>query len=577
MFRCTLLPCRCVGDLVKASAACSGSGSEVATIEDSGQKTVFRFVPLNGDDSFRIVLKDAKGGCNRFLSAVGNCADRAVYLAKEDYREGLQRWILTKAYATPTVESAMATGPSTATVTFQPTSEAVQCTVRLAPSSVQQTVSPVTYPESTATFEGLEASTTYSASVSCTMKDGYETPESEAIEFSTASDDPEIVEAVATSPTSGAVTIKAPRDAQRCSVTLTPGGASQVLSPVSTPTDTAEFLALNPATEYSASVICTLGDGSQSPASSAKTFTTTGSKDVGPVNPPSSATYCDGFGEIIGPGRVCVCDSERGFVPNGYGGCKCDEASDLIPDGTGGCGLNGTSPVPTVAPATCCDPLTNVIDPDTKECVPAPACDPPCTDGRICSQGVCIATSDTFRITMSWTGAEFDYNDVDISVITPQTSESGYCETWFAAENECDLVYMDVDDNPDTGVVGIENIVYKSTAPATVPSGAYWININHYSAFDASTLDNVADFDISMSIKAPEGSTVTNVNSGETISAPPCPTSDGNVIFHTFVLSKTDPFQHQIPLSPDPQETWAYDSADYANDNPAQIFRIDIP
>ena len=343
--------CRCVGDLIKVSDSCSDKGSELATIESSGRRTIFRFVPVEGDESVRIIVKDVKGGCNRFLSAVSNCEDPSVYLSKEDYREGLQRWIITKAYEAPKVTSATASGPSTATVTFQPTADAVECTVRLSPGNVQQTVSPITFPTSTAAFESLDASTTYSASVACTMLDGYETSESEAIEFTTddnqevptpAPEVPtpapelptiEIVSAEATGGTTAQITFKLSQPAPECSVILMPQGKNsgviQTLSPVSFPTDTANVVGLNPATVYSASVMCSMQDGCQCAESAAESFTTPQIATSAPVYPPSSGSpslsYCDGFGEISTIDGLCVCDEGAGFMPNGRGGCKCPQ------------------------------------------------------------------------------------------------------------------------------------------------------------------------------------------------------------------------------------------------------------
>ena len=263
---------RCVGEIDTLSSTCSDADSKLATIQNVGPRTLFRFVPLEGsDDTYRIILKDRKGGCNRFLSAASDCSVTDVGFAKNDYREGLQRWVITKV-----------SDPGTPTPSPSPTN---------APTpSPSPTQSPVPAPTITAAY--------------------------------------------GTSFSSGNVTVASPdASVNTCTVTLTPGGRSVTIEITTFPgMATASFTQLAAATTYSATASCRLADGSFTPSSDPVAFSTFGGNYNRP--PPGVDTQCDGRGETVNEDGQCVCDAynivDGPFKANGEGGCECfDSAIDL--------------------------------------------------------------------------------------------------------------------------------------------------------------------------------------------------------------------------------------------------------
>ena len=95
----------------------------MATINAAGTGALVRFVPLKGSDgTYRIILKDRKGGCYRFLSGSQDCSVTSVGFAKNDYAEGLQRWVMTKVGDSGSPTPAPTTVPTpTPTATAVPT------------------------------------------------------------------------------------------------------------------------------------------------------------------------------------------------------------------------------------------------------------------------------------------------------------------------------------------------------------------------------------------------------------------------------------------------------------------------
>lgn len=89
---------RCLGPLNAFNIEqCLGADSQLATIDPSLDKTMFRFVPVKGEErTYRIILLDrSTKGCNRFLSAAKDCSVDSVFFVKSDLG-GLQREVTTK-------------------------------------------------------------------------------------------------------------------------------------------------------------------------------------------------------------------------------------------------------------------------------------------------------------------------------------------------------------------------------------------------------------------------------------------------------------------------------------------------
>ena len=256
------------------------------TITSSTAKTLFRFVPLTGEEgTYRIIVKNRKGGCNRFLSAFEECSTTRVGLAKEDFREGLQRWVFTRVQPedTPAPATPAPTTPAPVTLTPQPS------------------INPP--PEAP-------------------------TPQT-----------PTIKSAYATSSTSGKVTVGfggIESDAD-CIVNLSPGRKNKKIAV--SPRDneiSVEFMDLNPATKYTATAVIQPKNGGASPTSEPESFTTPG---IPYVYNPGSDTICDGRGEVSSGDGQCICNGEDvdygPFVPRNIGGCKC--ADGLVDLGYGPC------------------------------------------------------------------------------------------------------------------------------------------------------------------------------------------------------------------------------------------------
>ena len=265
-----------MGSITTLSSSCS---DEMATITNSGTPPLLRFVPLKGSaDTYRIILKDRKGGCYRFLSGQADCATTSVGFAKADLVDGLQRWVISK------VADPISPTP-TPTTTPKPT---------VAPSP-PPTQPPAQAPTITA------ASGTSFAGASVTV----------------ASSDASVID---------------------CTVTLTPGDISEtVLMPPFPGMATVSFTGLAAATSYTATASCRLTGGGSTPSSEPVVFKTLGGSYNRP--PPGTATECDGRGETVNELGQCVCDPynviDGPFKANGMGGCACfDVAIDL---GYGAC------------------------------------------------------------------------------------------------------------------------------------------------------------------------------------------------------------------------------------------------
>ena len=250
-------------------SSCSNAAATIVGAESD--RTLLRFVPLKSDDSIYRIVVAGSSKCARFLSASAECDDKVVQFAREDRGKGLQRWLFTKVYESPQVVSSVASGPRTAVVSFEPTQDAVNCTVRLEPGSIVQAVAPLTYPQSQATITGLRPSQKYVTTVSCTMEDGYQVVGTDENTFTTMAESPTIVSASATGYTSAEVVVEVPESAEECSATLDPTGKTQT-APASTSPITFSFSGLSPSTEYSVTVQCALEDGSVSSSLQAVSF-----------------------------------------------------------------------------------------------------------------------------------------------------------------------------------------------------------------------------------------------------------------------------------------------------------------
>ena len=232
---------------------------------------IFRFVPLKGsDDTYRIILKDRRGGCDRFLSASPDCSVMDVGFTKNDYREGLQRWVMTKVAGPDSSYPSPTDGP----------------TPTLSPLPTQSPVPP-----------------------------------------------PTITASYGTSFSSANVTVASPdASVTECTVTLTPGGISSTVSMPAFPgMATASFTQLSAVTIYAATASCRLADGSFTPSSDPVELKTYGGSYN---RPPGANTRCDGRGEVINDVGQCVCDPyniiDGPFKANDEGGCECfDDAEDL--------------------------------------------------------------------------------------------------------------------------------------------------------------------------------------------------------------------------------------------------------
>ena len=305
--------CRCVGNLETLSSSCSGSNSDVVTITSSTAKTLFRFVPLKGEEgTYRIIVKNRKGGCNRFLSAFEDCSTTTVGLAKEDYREGLQRWVFSR---------------------VQPENTPAPVTPAPVTPTPQPSINPPPEPP---------------------------TPQK-----------PTIKSAYATSSTSGKVTvgflggIESEAD---CIVNLSPGGKNKNVAV--SPQDneiSVEFMDLNPATKYTATAVLRPKNGNaNSPTSEPASFTTPG---IPYISNPGSDTICDGRGEVLSGDGQCICngdDVDYGpFVPRSIGGCKCTDG--LVDLGYGPCTCRNPS-MKTSEGLCKCPVMYSLCDTDTVCC-----------------------------------------------------------------------------------------------------------------------------------------------------------------------------------------------------------------
>lgn len=279
--------CRCVGPLNAAKLnQCSGPASKEATIDPSLGKTLFRFRPLAGEEgTYRIILKDRplKKGCNRFLSANGDCSINTVSFARDDYG-GLQRWVITKVDPNGDITAA----PLPPLPTQSPTPVATST------PSPTPSLPPVPAP-SIDVSEVSFAAATLSVSFST--------------DFSVRS----------------------------CTVNLSPGGHYKSISDLDDQNaGSTSFSDLIPNTAYTATVSCELNNGIWSPESEVS-FTTQGGTYSD--NPNEFSDSCDGRGEIIDENGMCICsrtDTIDGpFVPRENGGCKCPEG--YIDNGNGPC------------------------------------------------------------------------------------------------------------------------------------------------------------------------------------------------------------------------------------------------
>ena len=280
----------CVGPLNAANIrACRGTASEEATIDPSLGKTMFRFVPLVGEEgTYRIVIKDrSTKGCSRFLSADGDCSISTVFFTREDLG-GLQRWVITKVDPDGVSPSPAPTDAPTVNPSPTPTEPVLTEVPTLEP------IPPTTEPPAQA---------------------------------------PSITAAYATSFSSANVTFTLPDvPVRNCNVTLEPGSKSVTIDvPSLSRTATASFSKLSAGTRYSAVASCQLSNGKYTPNSDRVTFSVRGG--IYDSTPPEVETKCDGRGEIISNEGRCVCDAENieegPFKANGKGGCVClDESAD---------------------------------------------------------------------------------------------------------------------------------------------------------------------------------------------------------------------------------------------------------
>ena len=244
--------------------ACGGSASRAATIDPSLGKSVFRFVPLTGEDgTYRIILKDRANVCNRFLSAFKDCSTNAVGFAPKDLSEGLQRWVFTK------VDPSAPPSPPAPTQLPQPPPAG-------APSPPSPSA-PVTSPPAPS-IRASDVSYSYASIVI-----SYPYPTSSII----------------------------------CTVTVSPGGKAQSVR-LSNGTSTTYFTGLSYSSQYTATAACRFDDGQDLPDVEIA-FRTLG----GPYTAAPNDSGCDGFGEISSPQGICVCDTENGFISNSNGGCTC--------------------------------------------------------------------------------------------------------------------------------------------------------------------------------------------------------------------------------------------------------------
>lgn len=313
---------RCAGYLATTSKSCCDKSASSLTISNSGERTLFRFVPLFGSDNlFRIIVQDRKGGCNRFVSASKACSTMRVSLSKGDYGVR-QRWIMNEAFPAPFISSATSSGFQTI-VFFEPTPNAISCTVSLSPAGATKTVIPPTYPLSSVKFVDLELSTRYTALATCITPHGYLAASNE-VSFTTENAVPVIASANATGFTSGEIIVFPPENSILCTVTLSPGNHKEVRSPTTFDSETFTFRSLNPDKNYTATAVCTSGSGAQSDRAQASFKT----PSIDYSYPAPSSGVCDGFGEIE-VNRKCVCDTSKNFVSRVSGGCQCADAHVL--------------------------------------------------------------------------------------------------------------------------------------------------------------------------------------------------------------------------------------------------------
>lgn len=266
--------CRCIGPLNAAKfTECRGVASEIATIDPSLQRNIFRFAPLVGEEgTYRIILKDRKGkGCNRFLTAYEDCSTDTVGFASDDFG-GLQRWVITK----------------------------VDQNGDVTPSPPPPSPSPTPSPTSSSTPVPLPA------------------PLVSAYNISVSSVDLEVLFPVEFR-------------GLRCIIMLSPGDQSMTSTlSESSGRAIASFTRLSPGVTYTATSYCEVEGGIQSPSSRIN-FKTVG----GIYGTPSSDSnsVCDGRGETVGNDGKCICD--KPFVPTRKGGCACQPG--MIDTGSGPC------------------------------------------------------------------------------------------------------------------------------------------------------------------------------------------------------------------------------------------------
>lgn len=296
--------------------------------------TTWKFVPVDGiDNAFYIIANDREDGCYRFLSSSAGCTNDNVMLSIADNGEGLEEWIIEEAFAAPVLLTARPMTASSAIVSFEPSPQSVKCTVYAKNMETSEIISKdvdVDKELQSAILTGLSTSTNYSIYATCIAKDGMESPTSNSISIFTDTEIPVITSAAAVGPTDARVTFKPSVSATSCTVTLEQhparprGNDEKVLSPVSYPSSYVDFEKLNPLRNYTAFVVCQIGEQSEEKRSDNVEFLTPGSE----AKPPTT-TYneCDGEGELVKSNGECVCDimNSRGqgfYFPTGYGGCK---------------------------------------------------------------------------------------------------------------------------------------------------------------------------------------------------------------------------------------------------------------
>ena len=246
--------------------------------------TLLRFVPLTSQEGvYRVIVQGRSGGCNRFLSASPECSATTVSLFNADFKEGLQRWKIepvseppSPSPSPPIIISTEATGYTSGAVTAAPPSGAASCTFSLTHGDTlhEETIQPVEYPESTATFDRLNPGVTYTAIVGCVLEDG---------------------SLVSSSPQD--LVIPGDKDAPSASYAPAPPclGFGEVVS----------------------------GDGK---CVCGTNFVPDGTG--GCLCPQDKDFVVDGDGK-------CVCDTN--FVPDGTGGCRCPNEKGAVLDGDGNC------------------------------------------------------------------------------------------------------------------------------------------------------------------------------------------------------------------------------------------------